>query len=161
MPVTIAEEDSHLQDDSNALLAQIAKLTEDAKLLRADNQRLAAELDRKQTQPQNELLRARALDAARQEIRELQETCEQQRCEIERLQVGRHQQDDVNSKQKEAITGQMKSLELQVEKQKIIIASHKREMESAQQASIDAKKQAESEIAAAIADIELKTKQSS
>lgn len=44
--------------------------------------------------PSNELLRARALDAARTEIRELEETVETQRVQIEKLQSVRLMQED-------------------------------------------------------------------
>jgi hypothetical protein len=43
------------------------------------------------------------LEAARQEIRELLETVELQKSEIERMQSGRNQQDEAAHRQREAL----------------------------------------------------------
>ena len=65
----------------------------------------------------------------------------------------------MNSRQREAVQGQLKSLEMQLEKQKIIIGSHKRDMEAAQKTASDATLAAEAEVVRVKDECDAKVKQ--
>ena len=80
----------------------------------------------------NELLRARALEAAREETRELRGLNEQLREERDQLKSGRIAQDEEFTKERNQLASQVQTLQLALEKSKIIVNSNKRDKEQAE-----------------------------
>ena len=80
----------------------------------------------------NELLRARALEAAREETRELRSLNEQLREERDQLKSGRIAQDEEFAKERNQLVAQVQTLQLALEKSKIIVNSNKRDKEQAE-----------------------------
>lgn len=80
----------------------------------------------------NELLRARALEAAREETRELRGLNEQLREERDQLKSGRIAQDEEFAKERNQLASQVQTLQLALEKSKIIVNSNKRDKEQAE-----------------------------
>ena len=95
----------------------------------------------------SELIRARALEAAREEIKELREAEEQTKIEMEKVVQGRKQVVEQLTLEKEQLNDRYQALELQLEKQKIFVSAHKRDMEAAQADLQKVKEDCDSKIA--------------
>lgn len=93
------------------------------------------------------MIRARALEAAREEIKELREANEAVKGDLERVVEGRKQLEEQFKVEKTKLNEQCSALELTLEKQKIFVNAHKRDMESAQQDLLKARKDCDEKIA--------------